>query len=207
NQWPGTPRQYSSRTRAFEKLLLGEAHCHRAVGPHHQGTSHQGGKLCDQGLPLRIRPGRLALIRQITPSHRGAVHQFFPTTQFGAPARQVARRQRMLTVVGEHGRHTAFLQPLTRLDAGAALGQAIHVDLSVSHVETPFLFCMRLAITTNTATSNMKRVASALISGLRPRRTRENTSRGSVVYRSEERRVGETAEAAERAPTIPGRHL
>src|SRR5690606_135518 len=171
----------SGGAKPFEVFLFREPDGYCTVGPKCQWPAHKRRELRDQREPLGIGGGRFASIGQVAPRHGRAVHQLLPAPQLTTPFHQIGGWQGLRPVIGELGRNIAILQPLSRLHAGAALCESEEL-YRFRHSVAPLRFWKRCAITTKTATSSMKIVASALISGFKPSRTREKTSSGSVVY-------------------------
>src|SRR5690606_17921066 len=125
------------------------------------------------------------------------IDQLSPAAQLLGPRPQRGGRHGMVAVVDKFVRYAVRRQPFAGLDAGAALGQAIQGCLVLHFNSDALRNCRRLTRMTQMPTPRMNRVASALTSGLSPRRTREKTSMSSVVEPGPDRNEATTTSSSD----------
>ena len=111
--------------RSVRRSAFAETDRDLAVRRDRDRAAHQRRVLGDQLGPLRVGAGGLALVRQRAPGHGRAVDQLFPAAHLAGPGLERGGSHRMIAVVDEIMRDAMRAQPVARLDAGAALAQAI----------------------------------------------------------------------------------
>ncbi|KAG0936108.1 hypothetical protein G6F31_015803 [Rhizopus arrhizus] len=115
----------AAHAEACLESVVTEALADRAVGGHHHRALDQLRVLTQQQLPLGIRVGRLAVVRQLPPGSGGLVDHRRQAAQLRGPFQQGFRAGLVVAVVDEGVRHAEAVQPLGRLLAGIAVLQTV----------------------------------------------------------------------------------
>src|SRR5690606_19212314 len=114
-----------SLAEPLPEAVVAEALADHAVRGHHHRAPHQRRVLAQQQLPLRVRLRRLARRRQAAPGRRGPVDHRVPAAERTAPGKQEPGGLALLAVVDELVGDAEAVEPLARLAAGIAVGEAV----------------------------------------------------------------------------------
>src|SRR5690606_26203023 len=120
-----TPGTSTTHAEALLEAVVAEALGHHAIVGDDHGAPHQRRMLAQQQVPLRVGAGRLAVGRQVAPGRGRLVDHRVPAAECVAPRLERLRRRLVLPVVDEVVRDAEAVQPLARLAAGVAVGQAV----------------------------------------------------------------------------------
>src|SRR5690606_29505676 len=121
---PASGRGSRTREARFEGVVAETLRDAAVAGDDHRATDELR-ILLQQQLPFRVRTGRLAVRGQVAPGGRRLVDHGVPPAQCVAPGEQGFRRLALVAVVDEVMFDAETLQPLARLAAGVAVGQAV----------------------------------------------------------------------------------
>src|SRR5690606_11960099 len=116
------------------EAVVAEALADHAVRGHHHRAPHQRRVFAQQQLPLGVGLRRLAHRRQVAPGRRGLVDHGVPAAELRLPFDQRFRRRPVVAVVDEFVVDAEAVEPLARLSAGVAVGQAVE---SCRHPASP----------------------------------------------------------------------